>query len=67
MNQGAGMVLSLENSVPKNRRADFPYLFSLALAIITTLYVTFGALGYASFGKRDGHFLSSTPFVSSSV
>eukprot|EP00730_Choanoeca_flexa_P019083 TRINITY_DN9306_c0_g1_i4.p1 TRINITY_DN9306_c0_g1~~TRINITY_DN9306_c0_g1_i4.p1 ORF type:complete len:307 (+),score=35.92 TRINITY_DN9306_c0_g1_i4:210-1130(+) len=49
--EGAGMVLALENSVPKNRRAEFPYLFTLALSIITSLYVFFGGLGYASFGK----------------
>eukprot|EP00045_Choanoeca_perplexa_P006753 m.58456 g.58456 ORF g.58456 m.58456 type:complete len:409 (+) comp13765_c0_seq1:169-1395(+) len=49
--EGAGMVLALETSVPKNRRDDFPYLFTLALSFITTLYVLFGGLGYASFGE----------------
>ena len=45
------MVLALETSVPKGRRGDFPYLFTLALSFITALYVLFGGLGYASFGR----------------
>ena len=44
------MVLSLESSVPKERRHEFPRVFAAALGFITTLYIAFGVSGYASFG-----------------
>lgn len=44
------MVLALENSVPPKHRKRFPRLFSVALAVITLLYIAFGVCGYASFG-----------------
>ena len=49
--EGAGMILSLENSVPPAHRHEFPRVFSLALGAITVLYVLFGVAGYSSFGE----------------
>lgn len=50
--EGAGMILSLEQSVPSDHRDKFPRLLTMALASITLLYVVFGSCGYASFGEN---------------
>jgi proton-coupled amino acid transporter len=44
--EGAGMVLSLEQSVLKDVRSIFKSLFKFALTIVTLLYIVFGVLGY---------------------
>ncbi len=46
------MILSLEQSVPDNLRAAFKRLFVVTITCVTSLYVTFGASGYLSFGKN---------------
>jgi len=48
--EGAGMVISLETSIPKEHRKSFPKLFRFALSIITMIYIVFGVCGYISFG-----------------
>ena len=45
------MILSLEQSVPDHLRASFKRLFVVTITCVTSLYVTFGASGYLSFGK----------------
>lgn len=44
------MILSLEQSVPDNLRSSFKSLFVVTLTCVTSLYITFGASGYLSFG-----------------
>jgi len=46
------MVLALEASMPPEHRKSFPKIFSLALFVITGLYIFFGASGYVSFGDE---------------
>lgn len=50
--EGAGMILSLEQSVPDQLRASFRRLFVTTITCVTALYVTFGASGYLSFGPE---------------
>jgi len=50
--EGAGMILSLEQSVPPARRPHFRKYFVCTIACITTLYISFGASGYLSFGPE---------------
>ena len=49
--EGAGLIISLEASVPKERRDEFPRIFKLALCAITILYLIFGIFGYVSYGN----------------
>eukprot|EP00051_Salpingoeca_urceolata_P002178 m.47883 g.47883 ORF g.47883 m.47883 type:complete len:413 (+) comp11953_c0_seq1:316-1554(+) len=48
--EGAGMVISLEESLPVDQRSRFPFLFSLSLAVVTSLYIVFAIAGEMSFG-----------------
>ncbi|XP_003388735.3 PREDICTED: amino acid transporter ANT1-like [Amphimedon queenslandica] len=48
--EGAGMVLSLEQSVIKDYRNTFRSIFKLVLFLVTLLYIVFGVMGYLSFG-----------------
>ena len=48
--QGAGMILSLEQSMPDQLRSTFKGLFIKTLTFVTTIYVMFGIAGYLSFG-----------------
>jgi len=51
--EGAGMILSLEESVTgEDSRARFKTFFTKTIVGITTLYITFGAAGYLSYGKE---------------
>jgi len=50
--EGAGMILSLEQSVPAHRRPHFKRYFVCTIGCITTLYISFGASGYLSFGPE---------------
>jgi len=50
--EGAGMILSLEQSVPPARRHQFKRYFICTIICITTLYISFGASGYLSFGPE---------------
>ncbi|XP_029653082.1 amino acid transporter AVT3C-like isoform X2 [Octopus sinensis] len=49
--EGAGMVLSLESSVIKEKRSRFSFVFISTMILVTFLYIAFGVCGYLSFGK----------------
>jgi len=48
--EGAGMILSLEESIAEDLRPSFKKFFISTIIGITTLYITFGAAGYLSYG-----------------
>lgn len=50
--EGAGMILSLEESLVEDRRKEFRNIFKYTMLIITTLYILFGVCGYMSFGPE---------------
>jgi len=56
--EGAGMILSLEQSVQIGHRDKFPRLLAFALGSITLLYVIFGSFGYASFGENTAKIIT---------
>jgi len=50
--EGAGMILSLEESIAEDLRPNFKKFFVSTIIGITTLYITFGAAGYLSYGPE---------------
>lgn len=48
--EGAGMILSLEASIVKEKRKIFKKIFIWTMMLVTALYITFGICGYLSFG-----------------
>jgi len=50
--EGAGMILSLEQSLAADLRMKFRDYFVTTIMAITTLYITFGAAGYLSYGPE---------------
>jgi proton-coupled amino acid transporter len=50
--EGAGMILSLEQSLAVDLRSKFRDYFVTTIVAITTLYITFGAAGYLSYGPE---------------
>ena len=50
--EGAGMILSLEESMAEDIRPNFKKFFVSTIIGITTLYITFGAAGYLSYGPE---------------
>jgi len=50
--EGAGMILSLEESLAADIRTKFRDYFVTSITGITTLYITFGAAGYLSYGPE---------------
>ena len=50
--EGAGMILSLEESMAEDIRSSFKKYFMSTIIGITTLYITFGAAGYLSYGPE---------------
>lgn len=50
--EGAGMILSLEESMAEHKRDKFRPIFVLTMAGLTILYISFGVSGYASFGPH---------------
>ena len=44
--EGAGLILSLEESVHKDQRKNFKKIFYMAMTAITLLYIIFGVSGY---------------------
>jgi len=50
--EGAGMILSLEQSLASDLRSKFRDYFVTTIVAITTLYITFGAAGYLSYGPE---------------
>ncbi|XP_070553065.1 uncharacterized protein [Ptychodera flava] len=56
--EGAGMILSLEASVLKEKRHRFRSIFIFAMFIVTTLYIVFGVCGYLSFGPETENIIT---------
>ena len=50
--EGAGMILSLEESVAESVRHKFRRYFIYTILSVTTLYITFGVSGYLSYGDE---------------
>ncbi|CAL4065965.1 unnamed protein product, partial [Meganyctiphanes norvegica] len=50
--EGAGMILSLEESVHESKRETFRSIFICTMTALTTLYIAFGISGYLSFGPH---------------
>jgi len=50
--EGAGMILSLEESMASEVRDQFKSYFVKTILGITTLYITFGVAGYLSYGPE---------------
>lgn len=50
--EGAGMILSLEGSLAADIRYKFRRFFIFTMVIVTSLYISFGAAGYLSFGPE---------------
>lgn len=48
--EGAGMILSLENSLAEHLRPYFKQYFARTMVGVTLLYIVFGCSGYLSFG-----------------
>ncbi|RUS78351.1 hypothetical protein EGW08_013902 [Elysia chlorotica] len=56
--EGAGLVLSLESSLAKGIRHKFTKYFVSTLIVVTSLYITFGACGYLSFGPETDQIIT---------
>jgi len=50
--EGAGMILSLEDSLADEIKSKFKPYFVKTITGITTLYITFGVAGYLSYGDE---------------
>ncbi|XP_040571495.1 uncharacterized protein [Lepeophtheirus salmonis] len=50
--EGAGMILSLENSVDDGYKPNFKKTFIKTIAVVTFIYISFGASGYLSYGHE---------------
>lgn len=50
--EGAGMILSLEESMAEHKRDKFRSIFVCTMTGLTMLYICFGVSGYASFGPH---------------
>ncbi|KAL3140382.1 hypothetical protein ABBQ38_004643 [Trebouxia sp. C0009 RCD-2024] len=48
--EGVGMILPVEASM--KRKEKFPLTLTFVMSIITVIYVSFGAIGYAAFGEE---------------
>ena len=57
--QGAGMILSLEHSVPDHLRSSFKRLFVITISCVTFLYISFGTCGYLSFGPETSDIITT--------
>ena len=56
--QGAGMILTLEHSVPDHYRSSFKSIFVKVIAFVAFLYVFFGVAGYLSYGEATRDVIS---------
>ncbi|XP_045203873.2 uncharacterized protein LOC123556878 isoform X2 [Mercenaria mercenaria] len=56
--EGAGMILHLESSVAESVRYKFKRYFITTMVIVTSMYVSFGSCGYASFGKETNQIIT---------
>ncbi|XP_059150085.1 uncharacterized protein LOC131936955 isoform X1 [Physella acuta] len=50
--EGAGLILSLENSLAKEVKSKFNRYFLSTIGLLTVLYISFGVFGYMSFGAE---------------
>ncbi|RXG57090.1 Amino acid transporter ANT1, partial [Armadillidium vulgare] len=50
--EGAGMILSLEESIAQQKKKSFRPIFISTMIALTVLYITFGSSGYLSFGPH---------------
>jgi len=57
--EGAGMILSIEDSVALSHRIKFRRIFVVAMVVVTFLYVSFGAAGYLSFGSETSPIITT--------
>jgi len=57
--EGAGMILSLEHSVPDHIRSSFKRLFVITISCVTFLYISFGTCGYLSFGPETSDIITT--------
>jgi len=56
--EGAGMILSLEESLASEIRDQFKSYFIKTILAITTLYITFGVAGYLSYGPETNEIIT---------
>jgi len=56
--EGAGMILSLEESLASEIRDQFRSYFIKTILAITTLYITFGVAGYLSYGPETNEIIT---------
>ncbi|XP_060064830.1 uncharacterized protein LOC132545171 [Ylistrum balloti] len=56
--EGAGMILSLESSLAEDVRHLFKKYFISTMVIVTSMYISFGACGYLSFGKETNEIIT---------
>ncbi|WAQ99762.1 AVT3C-like protein, partial [Mya arenaria] len=56
--EGAGMILSLESSLAEQVRHKFKKYFVTTMFVVTTMYVSFGSCGYASFGSETNQIIT---------
>ncbi|XP_046553447.1 amino acid transporter AVT3B-like isoform X2 [Haliotis rubra] len=56
--EGAGMILSLESSLAVEVRHKFRKFFITTMVIVTSLYISFGACGYLSFGPETNQIIT---------
>merc|ERR1719341_1436656 len=56
--EGAGMILSLEESLATEIRDQFRSYFIKTILAITTLYITFGVAGYLSYGPETNEIIT---------
>ncbi|XP_062513793.1 uncharacterized protein LOC134189515 [Corticium candelabrum] len=56
--EGAGMILSLEQSASQNSNHDFRYLFKCVMFVVTVIYISFGVCGYLSFGAETNSIIT---------
>jgi len=59
--EGAGMILSIEDSVACSHRAKFRRLFVVTMVLVTLLYVSFGVAGFLSYG------LETSPIITTNL
>ncbi|KAF4518691.1 hypothetical protein B566_EDAN002727 [Ephemera danica] len=56
--EGAGMILSLEQSLAQRVRHRFKHYFISTMVAVTLLYIAFGASGYLSFGPETSDIIT---------
>eukprot|EP00096_Caligus_rogercresseyi_P003500 TRINITY_DN1661_c0_g1_i1.p1 TRINITY_DN1661_c0_g1~~TRINITY_DN1661_c0_g1_i1.p1 ORF type:complete len:426 (-),score=133.38 TRINITY_DN1661_c0_g1_i1:1747-3024(-) len=66
--EGAGMILSLENSVDDSYKPHFRKTFVKTIAFVTFIYISFGASGYLSYGPETKDIITlNLPHIEGSI